>query len=91
MTDTSTTESLMEFPMMFPVKIMGLSDPTFPEVIGNAIKELAPDFDPTTITVGYSKTGKYMALTATVNAQSKAHIDSIYMMLTAHPMVKISM
>lgn len=88
---TASTETLIEFPCLFPIKIMGLSDPAFAQTIGNAIKELDPQFNPDTITISQSKTGKYTSLTATVNAQSKAQLDSIYLMLTSHPMVKIAM
>ena len=88
---TSSNESLIEFPCQFPIKIMGESNPMFAQTIGNAIKELDPDFNPDTMTVNHSKTGKYLSLTATVNAHSKAHLDSIYLMLTSHPMVKIAM
>ena len=43
-------DSLIEFPCDFPIKVMGASVPHFAETIGAAVRELVPDFDPTTIT-----------------------------------------
>ena len=85
-------DSLIEFPCDFPIKVMGASVPHFAETIGAAVRELVPDFDPTTITERKSRksTGnKYTALTVTVRATSRAQLDSIYLMLTSHPLVKI--
>ncbi len=82
-------DSLLEFPCDFPIKVMGLSNPEFAESIGAAIREIVPDFDIGTITCARSKTGKYTALTVTIHAVDRAQLDSIYMMLTSHPLVKI--
>ena len=53
------------------------------------MRELVPDFDPPTITERKSTGNKYTALTVTVRATSRAQLDSIYLMLTSHPLVKI--
>ena len=82
-------ESLIKYPCDFPIKVMGFSHPDFARTIGSAVRELAPDFDPESITTAPSKTGKYTALHVTVNAKSRKQLDSIYMMLTSHPMVKV--
>ena len=82
-------DSLIEFPCDFPIKVMGASVPHFAETIGAAVRELVPDFDPTTITQRKSTGNKYTALTVTVRATSRAQLDSIYLMLTSHPLVKI--
>lgn len=82
-------ESLLKFPCEFPIKVMGLTNPNFERTIGSAVREIVPDFDPSTIVVEYSKTQKYTSLTVTIQAKSKEQLDSLYMMLTAHPMVKV--
>lgn len=81
-------EKLLKFPCQFPLKIVGINSIDFQSSIGNAIHELVSDFSPETITVNQSKTGKYLSLTAVINARSKAQLDSVYHMLTSHPMVK---
>lgn len=88
-TETSGEDSLLKFPTEFPIKVMGLTTPDFAEVIGSAVREIAPDFDPAGIKTEYSKTRKYTSLTVVVNAQSKDQLDTIYRMLTSHPMVQV--
>ena len=75
-TETSGEDSLLKFPTEFPIKVMGLTTPDFAEVIGSAVREIAPDFDPAGIKTEYSKT-------------RKDQLDTIYRMLTSHPMVKV--
>lgn len=82
-------DSLIEFPCDFPIKVMGISSPHFAETIGSAVRELVADFDPATITERKSAKSKYTALTVTVHATSRRQLDSVYMMLTSHPLVKI--
>lgn len=82
-------DSLIEFPCDFPIKVMGASVPHFSESIGAAVRELVPDFDPATISQRKSAQSKYTALTVTIRATSREQLDSVYMMLTSHPLVKI--
>ncbi len=84
-------EELMKFPMLFPIKIMGLNNPTFPGIMCDLAGEHFDDFDKKTLNISFSKTKKYMALTITVNAQSKEQLDKFYMALTQHPMVKVAL
>lgn len=87
--EDSNQESLLTFPVDFPIKVMGLARDDFPSTIGALVQLHAPDFKPETIQIGHSKTGKYMALTVTVHATSRVQLDSLYKALTSHPMVKI--
>ena len=82
-------DSLIEFPCDFPIKVMGASAPHFAETIGAAVRELVPDFDPSTITERKSAKSRYTALTVTVRATSRQQLDSVYLMLTSHALVKI--
>ncbi len=82
-------DTLLEFPCDFPIKIMGLSRIDFLEKIAQAIQKYAPDFDPAGTEVRFSAGRKYVSVTCVINAQSKQQLDSIYMALSNHPMVKI--
>ena len=82
-------KELLEFPCVFPLKVMGLKHPDFKSTIGEVVKVHAADFDPATITTRDSAGGKYEALAITVNAQSREQLDGLYMALTKHPMVKV--
>ena len=93
MTESQPTPSeeteLLTFPTEFPIKVMGLTQPDFAKRIGSAVRELVPEFDPSTIKSTPSRNGKYTALNVVIQAQSKAQLDSIYRMLTSHPLVKV--
>ena len=49
----------------------------------------APDFDGAMMAMRASSGGKYLSLTCTINATSKAQLDALYRELSAHPMVKV--
>lgn len=84
-------DSLLQFPCDFPIKVMGLTREDFARTIASSVREIVPDFDEKSITQSRSKTGKYTALTLNIHATSRAQLDSIYMMLTSHPMVKVAL
>jgi len=82
-------ETLLEFPCEFPLKIMGEAQEGFAEAVAEAVRRHAPDFDATSIETRTSSGGKYISLTCTITATSKAQLDDIYRELTAHPWVKV--
>ena len=82
-------KELLQFPCDFPIKVMGYTDAEFAVTIGNLIKEFDPLFNPETIARRPSKQGRYEALHVVVHATSREQLDSIYMALTHHPMVKV--
>ena len=97
MTDNQPNEQpddltpVMQFPMDFPVKIMGLNNPAFPGIIRDLTTQHFPDFNSNTITINYSMTKKYMAVSVVVNAKSKEQLDDFYRAVTSHPMVKVAL
>jgi uncharacterized protein len=82
-------ETLLKFPCSFPIKVMGENQLTFEKLVADTILLHVPDFDPAMVSVRESKGGKFLAVTATFTAQSKAQIDAIYLALTNHPSVKM--
>jgi uncharacterized protein len=68
---------------------MGVRADDFAQTITAVILRHAPDFDPAGIEFRPSKTGKYIGITATIQAQSKAQLDALYQELSTHPMVKV--
>jgi putative lipoic acid-binding regulatory protein len=82
-------ETLLEFPCEFPVKVMGETRDGFAEIIVDVVRQHAPDFDANRVEMRPSSTGKYLSLTCTVTATSKAQLDELYRALSAHPMVKV--
>ena len=81
--------SLLEFPCDFPLKIMGKSVEHFAQDITEVVLKHAPDFDPASVEMRPSSSGKYLGLTCTINATSQAQLDDLYRPLTAHPLVSV--
>jgi uncharacterized protein len=86
---TVMTESLLEFPTRFPIKIMGKHSDDFAQAIVEIVQRHAPDFDAATLEMRASREGHYLSLTATINATSRAQLDELYRELTASPRVSI--
>ena len=84
-------ESLLEFPCDFPIKMMGEARDGFTETMVEVVRRHAPDFDATTVEMRASSGGKYLSLTCTVNATSKAQLDDLYRELSAHPWIKVAL
>ncbi len=76
-------KSLIEFPALFPIKIIGNNTESFPEEVVAAISSVYPDFSPTSLNSEYSKNKKYLALTASVFVTSQEQLDAIYRAVTA--------
>jgi putative lipoic acid-binding regulatory protein len=85
----SDAETLLEFPCDFPLKIMGLAQDNLAQEILGVIHQFAPDYNGKNMEMRASSSGKYVSLTCTVNAQSKAQLDDLYRALTSHPLVKV--
>jgi hypothetical protein len=76
-------ESIIQFPCDFPIKAMGLATAEFDAVIVEIVRRHAPDIGEGAVTSRPSANGKYVSITVTVRAQSRAQLDAIYMDLTA--------
>lgn len=79
----------LEFPCAFPLKVMGEMREGFAETIVEVVHRHAPDFDKSQIEMRASSGSKYLSLTCTINATSKAQLDDLYRELTSHPWVKV--
>ena len=79
--------NLIEFPCEFPLKIMGKRVDDFAQTIAEVVQQFAPDFNPATMEMRPSSSGKYLGLTCTINATSQEQFDSVYRVLTSHSMV----
>lgn len=86
---TEQTESIIEYPLAFPIKVMGLKSDAFVEAVQAIAARHDPDFDAATVELRESREGKYLSVTITITATSRAHLDGIYQELTAHPLSKM--
>ena len=87
--DVSAQETLFEFPCAFPLKIMGLANDALAQTVLEVVVRHVPDFVAATMEMRASSGGKYVSLTCTINATSKAQLDALYRELCAHPLVKV--
>lgn len=82
-------KDLIEYPCDFPIKIMGVASDDFVPAVAEVVCLHAPEFDVSTIETRSSSNGKYLSVTATIQATSREQLDNLYMALTSHPFVKI--
>ena len=80
--------SLIEYPSQFPIKVLGTNVAGFAEAIVSIVQRFDPAFDVATLERRPSATGKYLGLTVTITATSRAQLDELYRTLSTHPMVK---
>ena len=84
---SANTESIIEFPCDFPLKIMGKTQNGFAQAVAAVVVRHDPGFDVASIEMRASKHGKYLSLTCTVRAVSREQLDALYKDLCDHPMV----
>ncbi len=80
-------ETLFEFPCTFPIKAMGKNDIELDVLVIDIVRRHAPDVNHSHIKTRPSKDGKFLAITATIEATSKQQLDAIYQDLTDHPLI----
>ena len=84
-------ETLFKFPTDFPVKIMGRASDEFRSlVLGIVTRHFGP-LEPHRIEERPSSSGKYLSLTCTVYAHSKAELDALYLELTSCSQVLVAL
>ena len=83
----NTTESLIQYPTDFPIKVMGRREPRLVQTIVGIVQRHAPDFDPATVEMRTSKKNSYLSVTCTVRATSRDQLDALYRELCDHPSV----
>ena len=81
--------TLIEFPCLFPIKVMGKSVPEFAQVICDLLLQMNPGFIPAGVVMKPSKQGKYISLTCEVYVHNKPELDDIYRALSSHPLVSV--
>lgn len=81
------SESLLSFPCVFPIKVMGRREDGFAQTVVDIVQRHAADFHAGTMEMRSSKNARYLSLTVTINARSREQLDALYSELSKHPMV----
>jgi putative lipoic acid-binding regulatory protein len=84
-------ETLLEFPCDFPIKVMGKAEPGFEAMVVELVSRHTGELLETAINSRLSKGGKWVSVTITLRAESKAQLDAIYLDLTAHEKVVMAL
>jgi putative lipoic acid-binding regulatory protein len=82
-------QSLIEYPSAFPIKVLGANAAGFEAAMVEIARQFDAAFEAATIERRPSKGDKYLGLTLTVTATSRAQLDELYRTLSTHPMVKV--
>jgi hypothetical protein len=81
------TPTLIAYPCEFPIKVLGRRQAGFAQAVVDVVKRHAPEFDAATLEMRASREAKYLSLTLTIRATSRAQLDGLYRELCDHPMV----
>jgi putative lipoic acid-binding regulatory protein len=84
-------DTLLEFPTDFPIKIMGEASDEFRSLAIGIVSRHFGVLDAARIEERPSKGGKYLGLTITVRAESKAQLDAVYRELTSCRQVLVAL
>ena len=79
-----SSAEVMSFPCELTIKVMGNNQPEFIAAMLAIFREHCPDLSEAGISTLPSKTDKFLSLSVTVNAKSKAQMDELYEALTSH-------
>lgn len=85
------TESLLQFPCEFVVKVFGLASDEFEAEAIMIVRKHVTELRENAIRSRLSKDKKYLALTITIQATSKEQVDDIYRDLSANPHVLMAL
>jgi putative lipoic acid-binding regulatory protein len=86
-----TSETLLQFPCEYPLKVTGLLNDEFRSVALGIVHRHVADKDVLSIEERPSKNGKYLGLTYNITATSKAQLDALYVELTSCEKVLVAL
>jgi putative lipoic acid-binding regulatory protein len=89
--DTQQPDEIMEFPCSFSIKAMGLASQDFATTVEEIVCRHTQDSSNNSVTTRPSKGGKYLSVTVTIKATSRAQLDAIYQDLSANEQVLMSL
>ncbi|MBI2994178.1 MAG: DUF493 domain-containing protein [Gammaproteobacteria bacterium] len=91
LTDNEGNASLLSFPCDFPIKVMGKAAEDFDALVVSLVRRHFPDLMEGAVRTRLSRQGRFMSITVTVRAESRAQLDATYMELTANDRVMMAL
>ena len=84
---TEKLAEMLEFPCNYPLKVMGITDPTLESEVIRVLQSIIPnDYHTSTKP---SKAGKYTSVSVNLRLENKEQLEAVYSQLNQHPLVKI--
>jgi uncharacterized protein len=77
----------MDFPRVFPVKVMGANQDDFESLVLSIIQKHAVVVGDEEVVSRLSRNGRFVSLTVRINAENQEQLDNIYRELSAHERV----
>ena len=77
----------MDFPRIFPIKVMGANQDDFESLVLAIIQKHADVVEEEVVASRLSRNGRFISLTVRINATSQEQLDDIYRELSAHERV----
>ena len=87
----SGSDELFQFPTDFPIKVMGRDSESFRTLTLAIIERHAGPIAAENISERKSSQGKFLALTYTIRAESRAQLDKIYQDFTDSGVVLVAL
>ena len=87
----SENAELFQFPTDFPIKVMGRDSESFRTLTLAIVERHAGHLAPDRISERASSQGRFLALTYTIRAESRAQLDRIYQDLTDSGVVLVAL
>jgi putative lipoic acid-binding regulatory protein len=89
--NNNETDSLFQFPCVFPIKVMGKNTDELYPVVSAIMEKHVPGLNGVIFESRLSSRDKYLSITVTFTAQSRAQLDAIYLDLNRHEMVLMTL
>jgi putative lipoic acid-binding regulatory protein len=87
----SVSDELFQFPCDFPIKVMGRDSESFRTLTLAIVERHAGSLAPESISERASSKGRFLSLTYTIRAESRAQLDRIYRDLTDSGVVLVAL
>lgn len=84
-------DTLLEFPCRFSIKAFGTKDTDFEAIVFQLVHTHVAELERDDLTHRLSSGGRYIAVTVSIVAHSKAQLDAIYKDLSAHSAVLMAL
>lgn len=81
------SDSLLEFPCDFPIKVMGRKEAGFRQVVLALVEAHAGPIDAERVQLRESRDGNFVSLTLRVRTENQSQLDAIYTSLSGHDQV----